>query len=320
VKWPAALALLAGAAATAVLLATSDPIAVWAALSAAGWGVLVVIVAHLPSTFLATLGWRSLIVDPNRPPLPRLFALRWIKEAVNALLPVAQVGGDVVRVRLLLRSGVALRAAAASCTVDVAAGVFCLFVYMTLGLVAFLFAPHDAAAAQVTTRAIGVAGLIAAVFVLAPRLGLFKLVDRLLARVADERAWAGLGDLSGLHRTISALYADRRRLLATGFFHGLAWSFGTVETFVALRVLGVEASLGQAFVIDSLGQAVRAAGFAIPGALGVQEGGYVLVCGLFGIPPQQGLALSVLRRIREAGLGLPGLLGWARLESRRAAA
>jgi putative membrane protein len=317
VKWPAALALAAGAAATAALVATSDPVAVWGALSAAGWGVLAVVAVHLPSTLLATLGWRSLIADPNRPRLPRLFALRWIKEAVNALLPVAQVGGDVVRVRLLLRDGVGLRAAAASCTVDVAAGVLCLFVYMTLGLVAFMLAPHDAVAAQVTTRAIGVAGLIAAVFVLAPRLGLFKLVEKLLARVADERAWAGLGDLTGLHRTISGLYADRRRLLNTGFFHSLAWAFGMVETFVALRVLGVEVTIGQAFVIDSLGQAVRAAGFAIPGALGVQEGGYVLVCGLFGIPPQQGLALSALRRIREAALGLPGLFGWARLESRR---
>ena len=63
-------------------------------------------------------------------------------------------------------------------------------------------------------------------------------------------------------------------------------------------------------VIESLGQAVRSAGFFIPGALGVQEGGYVLLCGLFGIPADQALALALIRRLRDIALGLPGLIVW----------
>jgi hypothetical protein len=54
----------------------------------------------------------------------------------------------------------------------------------------------------------------------------------------------------------------------------------------------------------------------VPGALGIQEGGYIVVCGLLGISPQQAIEVSLLRRIREVILGVPGLLAWHRLEAR----
>jgi hypothetical protein len=63
-----------------------------------------------------------------------------------------------------------------------------------------------------------------------------------------------------------------------------------------------------AFVLESLGQAIRGAGFAIPGALGVQEGGYLLLAPLAGLAPDAALALSLAKRARELLLGLPGLL------------
>ena len=55
-------------------------------------------------------------------------------------------------------------------------------------------------------------------------------------------------------------------------------------------------------------QAIRGAAFAVPGALGVQEGGYVLLASLVGLPSHAGLALSLGKRTREILLGLPGLL------------
>jgi hypothetical protein len=70
-------------------------------------------------------------------------------------------------------------------------------------------------------------------------------------------------------------------------------------------------------IIESLGQALRAVGFAIPASLGVQEGGYVLICGLLGISPQAAIELSLLKRIREVALGIPALIAWQVIESRR---
>jgi uncharacterized membrane protein YbhN (UPF0104 family) len=83
-----------------------------------------------------------------------------------------------------------------------------------------------------------------------------------------------------------------------------------LETWVAMRALGIEAGLAEALVIESLGQAVRSAGFFIPGALGVQEGGYVLICALFGILPDKAIALVLVRRLRDIILGVPGVISW----------
>ncbi len=64
--------------------------------------------------------------------------------------------------------------------------------------------------------------------------------------------------------------------------------------------------------------AARSAGFAVPGALGVQEGGLIVVCGLFGIHPDMAIALSMLKRLRELVIGIPGLIAWQLSEGRRA--
>ena len=56
---------------------------------------------------------------------------------------------------------------------------------------------------------------------------------------------------------------------------------------------------------------------SVPGALGAQEGGLIVLCALFGIPPDQALALSLVKRAADVALGLPGLLVWQFAESRR---
>jgi uncharacterized membrane protein YbhN (UPF0104 family) len=83
--------------------------------------------------------------------------------------------------------------------------------------------------------------------------------------------------------------------------------------------MGIDAGLGQALVIDSLGTAFRTLGFLVPGALGVQEAGYVIICALFGIPPAGAVAFSLARRARDLLIGLAGLGLWQTLEVRKAA-
>jgi uncharacterized membrane protein YbhN (UPF0104 family) len=91
---------------------------------------------------------------------------------------------------------------------------------------------------------------------------------------------------------------------------------GGVGIWVMLWSIDVHVSLRAALVIEALGQAIRALGFAVPGALGVQEGALILVSGLFGVPPDMALALSIVRRLREVVHGVPALLLWQRVESR----
>jgi uncharacterized membrane protein YbhN (UPF0104 family) len=81
--------------------------------------------------------------------------------------------------------------------------------------------------------------------------------------------------------------------------------------------MGVRPGFGSLIVLESLTFAIRTAAFFVPGAAGVQEGGYVLLGSALGIEPQFALALSLLKRGRELVLGTAALLVWHSIESRR---
>jgi uncharacterized membrane protein YbhN (UPF0104 family) len=63
-------------------------------------------------------------------------------------------------------------------------------------------------------------------------------------------------------------------------------------------------------------QAIRGAAFAIPSALGAQEGGLVALCAIFGVPAEAAIAMSLIKRVPDLVFGVPALLGWQILEGR----
>ena len=62
------------------------------------------------------MGWRILVLE--RTEVATLFVIASIREAINRLLPVANVGGEVVGARLLVRRGVSYAAAVSSILVE----------------------------------------------------------------------------------------------------------------------------------------------------------------------------------------------------------
>src|SRR5262249_54795201 len=74
-----------------------------------------------------------------------------------------------------------------------------------------------------------------------------------------------------------------RPVLACGALHLGSWLLGGVEVMLACHYLGHDVSLQQGIVLESLSQAMKSLGFAIPGGLGVQEGGLLLLAPLCGL-------------------------------------
>ena len=68
-------------------------------------------------------------------------------------------------------------------------------------------------------------------------------------------------------------------------------------------------------ILESAALAIRGAAFLVPGAVGVQEGGYIFLGNLLGIPGEIAFALSLVRRMRELALGIPGLISWQLMEA-----
>ena len=91
---------------------------------------------------------------------------------------------------------------------------------------------------------------------------------------------------------------------------------GSVEVWIGLHALGVPASFEKALILECVGQGIQTVLCLVPGALGVREGGYIIVGGLLGIPGDAAFALALIRRVRELALGLPGLFAWQLVEGR----
>jgi putative membrane protein len=284
----------------------------------AGWGVLAVIAFHPLQMIFSSLGWQVLLEPHPAPRLAGFIGLRWIREAVNNLLPVAQIGGEVVGARLLRHSGVPLAAGAASVTVDLTMELVSQIVFTLLGLALLIPGLQEPHLVSWTIGILALAGAAVLVFIAAQRFGLFHLFEQALVRLAERGSgWSSLGEVAGLHRAIEALYAAPARLAWSSLHHLISWLLGGLEVMLALHFVGASVDLREALVIESLGQAFRAAGFAIPGSLGVQEAGFVIVCGLFGVSPQAAIELSLLKRIREVALGIPALIAWHLVETWR---
>lgn len=304
------LGTAAGLALFTALIAYEGVGEVAAALATAGTGLVLVALFHLVPLVTNALGWRALLAPP-RPPLATLVWARWIAESVNGLLPVAQIGGNVVRAGLIARRGVASPQAGASVVVDITLNVLTQIVFTFLGLCLLLAQMGQGRLAWPVTIGMTIMGALLGGFYWAQRGGLFGGTARWMALISGRvRGAAVVDDARALDAAVARLYRERRALLATACWHLVSWIVGAGEVWLALQFLGHAVPLTTALLLESLGQAIRTAAFLVPAALGVQEGGYLLLGAFFGIPSEIAIACALAKRARELLLGLPGLVAW----------
>ncbi|MCP3717107.1 flippase-like domain-containing protein [Paraburkholderia sp. CNPSo 3281] len=308
----AILLLSIGTALFIALLAWQGLGSVTGALAAAGWGLVLVAAFHVVPLALDAGAIAVLFGKGERVDQRDALLARWSGESVNSLLPAGQIGGPVAMVRQLAQRGMSMRNAAAAITVSTTLQAVAQIVFAVFGIALF-----SAYAANGAPRDLGVAALIAtavlggliALFYVAQRRGLFGRLLRLASKVFGKRDWSTLATRAdAIDEAVKSLYARRGRVAASFALSLAGWLVGTVEVWLALRFLGHPVGWIDALLLESIGQAIRGAAFAIPGSLGVQEGGYLLLAPLVGLPPEAALALSLAKRAREILLGLPGLL------------
>jgi len=314
VKQAGVVAWLGGIAALVVLTIWSGLDAVGHAIASVGWGILLVVMVRAVTVSVAGVGWWLLFPPKVRPQFGACVLLRFVREAVNVLLPVAQVGGDVVGARLLTGYAVPGALAAASVIVDILVQAAAQFLFAALGLLTLMALGADHALARSAAIGLAVAALLLAGFYLAQRRGGQRVLQSIVNRLAGDREWRVLGTIDAVYQNLTMIYAARSSFIASSVVHLAGWVVGVAEVSIVFAFMGHPVSIGEALVIESLLHAVRGAAFAIPSALGAQEGALVVLCAAFGIPPEQAIALSLVKRAADVVLGVPGLLGWQMLE------
>jgi putative membrane protein len=298
----------------------------WQTVSAnigrAGWPLLWLLPFHALPLLLDVMGWRVLLAhrDPTRrATTPALFWIATIREASNRLLPLASIGGEIIGIRLLRWRGVATAAAAASVVMEVLLTLINQYVFIGLGAVLLI-----ATTARTDTLD---SVLIALAFSLPLPIALIALLRygnpfarfESLARKLLGAGSSLLAELDGyrLDLEIRALYARPARLLLAGTWQLLGMLVGSFENWLILRLLGHPVGIADAIALEALTQAVRHAFFVVPAALGVQEGGLILLGGMIGLPADISVALSLIKRMREIAFGVPALISWQWIELRR---
>jgi len=270
-----------------------------------GWYWPLLLLPYGLVNWLEALSWKFLIVPfPEKTTVGRLFWLRLGGEALNQLTPTASLGGEPFKAARLQAEGLPLEVASASVVIQKGILVLSLTLYIFLGLaLAPVFLPE--AAKHMLFLGLAALGLAAAgiTFVVVQSRRPCGNSYRFLSR----RGWlpqflqAQEGFLLDLDSAMSDFYRQypARACLAFLLFF-MSWLLHSVEVYLIFWLLGHPITWGLALCLDSLAMLFTALGFFIPAAMGVQEGGNILLALGFNLGFTLGAAFSILRRIREA--------------------
>jgi glycosyltransferase 2 family protein len=318
VRRAALLLGLAGLAAATALVARAGIATVAAALSAAGAGVVWASLVHAVPMALNARAWQLLVGRGRGRTLPFFSWLVWVREAVNGLLPVARVGGELVTFRLLVRRGVPASQAGASLVADVTVSLATQVVFTVGGV--WLLAVRAPGGPLVRTAWAAVAAAIPLVLLLAllQRAGAFELLARAARALAGRRLSALAGGGRRIDRATAAVYRSPRRIARCAAWQLAGWAAGAGELWAFLAFAGRPVAATDALALEAIVQALSSAAFVVPGALGVQEGAFVAAGVALGIGPDVALAAALARRARDLVLFVPALALWQWQEARAA--
>jgi putative membrane protein len=306
------LGLPLGIAVVVWLVLQSDPAALFGVFPRIGWGFVAIITARAATVVIDCGAWRCLLPRRGRPSFATMLPLRWIAESINTTLPAAQIGGEVVRARLLQRRLDAPAQGAASVAVDFCLSLLAQILFTLLGFV-LLARISGAGWWPAAIAAISVPLFAVFSWEMLVRRRLLVSIEGGMARIGQRRLAAALQRLGAA----LGLLAESRGALARSLsLHVASWLGHAGEVWLTLWLMGAPTGLAEAVLLESLSLAARSAAFLIPSGWGAQEAVLVALAGVTGLPAETALALGLVKRAREFAVGLPGLVAWGIVEGR----
>ena len=299
--------------------------------AAARFGPGALLVMLIPSFLMyifEAYGWR-LTLGPaaNEIGFLKILAIRTAGEVVNMTTPTAYVGGEPLKAYLLQRYHIPMVEGLASVVIAKTIMTLAQVVFIVVGIALtfwMLGAPGSSsqiAAAGLLTTALLFFGV--AIFISVQKRGLFMLILQTLRRLGLHIAFLEGREerLRSLDETILSFYTQHRSAFyaSTGLYL-LGWLSEAVEVYVIIFYLGEPANILSAISIGALSVFIKGGTFFIPGSLGAQDGGNLLLLKAFGYSDVTGITFALLRRFRELvwiGIGLLCLGSMARAQKNR---
>jgi putative membrane protein len=287
-------------------------------LTRAGLVLCWLVPLHFIPLALDAHAWEVLLGD-DAPSLPYLTWVATVREGVNRLLPAANIGGEVVGIRLGRIAAKVRSVVAASVIVEVLLTMVGQYLMCASGVVlTMLSLPALPQEASLVTALLLSLAIPIGLMLLFRGGAVFTRIERLARRLAGRNNgdWIDFNG-SSLDDALTTLLSKRKRLARALFWQLAGMVAGAGETWLALLMLGHPVGISAALSIEALTLAIRSVAFFVPGGLGVQEAGIIMLAQLFGINSEVALSLALVRRMREIFIGVPALLSWQWFEARR---
>ncbi|MEI7790716.1 MAG: lysylphosphatidylglycerol synthase domain-containing protein [Alphaproteobacteria bacterium] len=311
------LALLLGLLVLAIVLARFDLHVVMTSLSRVGLGgFLLIVVAGLAAEIVLASGITPLLTDAV--PLCAIAASRQLRDSAADVLPITQLGGIAFAARALVLAGLRAPTASAAVIADFTTEAFAQGLYVLVGVAASLSLLQKSTLLSPYVGAM----LAGALFLSLGSMG-FALLQvggsRWIERISEKLFPGASAHTQAFREAIHGIYRRRGRLFVSMLLQLTGWMASGLWLWVILKVMGFSTGFWSAIALQALLEGLRSALVFIPAAVGVQEAGYAALAPLFGLAPETGLAISLLRRARDVTIAVPVLLLWQLVEARRAA-
>lgn len=310
-----------GAALLAYLLYGFGSAKVWLDLRSIGWGFTVIVALEvLVSGLNARAWWHTLPRQTRGGTFPRLFLVQLAGSALNDTIPGAPLGGEPVKVLLLKEQFPASVTTASLLSSKLA---------QALGRALFVILGMLAASWSLKFERLPVESLAVAFILTAAGVGAFMALQiRGLsgpARIASARlrflgGWVermehGLGRVD---EHLQELYGARPLDFVASVMLGfVGLCVGIVQIWLMMGWIGLRQDWLSSLTIEAFSVLVSFVGFAVPGSLGVQEGGKLLIFAALGLPVSAGLTVGVAFRLNNIANMLIGLAVFAWLRPHR---
>jgi putative membrane protein len=287
------------------------------AAAAVGWRGFAVLCFYQLVLFVPLgIAWYVVVPAANNPRATVFIWARMVRDATSDLLPFSHLGGIVLGARSTIAQGLPQSVAFASTLTDVTTEFLAQIVYVAFGIVIWSALSPNNSAALSATAIVSLALMIIAVIG-----GVFKVVQRygkhLVSKVAVRLFPSAVLATEAAAASVQEIFQRRGWVGLSFLIHCAGWVASAISTWIALLLMGVPVHVTSVLAIESLICAARSIAFLVPNAIGVQEAAYAAIAPLFGIGSEVGLAISLLKRVRDVAVGVPILLLWQGAESRR---
>lgn len=277
--------------------------------------LLAVLIPSIIMYSVEAYGWKVVLGQAaQRVPFWRLLMIRTAGEVVNMTTPTAYLGGEPLKAYLLKRHDVPIADGAASVVIAKTTMTIAEVVYILMGIaLAFWILGVGNSAGQTITAALLSVGLLVCSiggFIFIQQRGLFastfSLVKKLGLRIKVLEAQEK--HLYSIDQTIQNFYNHHQKTFyASMGLYFLGWMAESLEVFGIIYFLGGSVSALSALSIGALAVFIKGGSFFIPGSLGAQDAGNMLLLQTFGYSDVTGITFALLRRFRELvwiGIGL----------------